>query len=184
MGAEKKRLNETFFWAPKTYVKNDGYENINCFTLKIFVYLNLWRLRCFWMSLEKLFCRQLHNTFSSVYSLGQIEKKIPVFRVTWLVKPRIIFLQVFRKKYYFMHFERHFAFQNALNYIFSGKKKWLKKNVCLPYLKFSDLLPETHMLFLFGLIQFQFTFWDNCWCHYKERPLYYKGFSFLISLMV
>ena len=26
-----------------------------------------------------------------------------------------------------------------------------KKNVCLPYLKFSDLLPETHLLFLFGL---------------------------------
>ena len=31
-----------FFWAPKTYAKNYGYENIYYFTLKIFVYLNLW----------------------------------------------------------------------------------------------------------------------------------------------
>ena len=30
-----------FFWAPKTYVKTDGLENIYNFTLKIFVYLNL-----------------------------------------------------------------------------------------------------------------------------------------------
>ena len=30
-----------FFWAPKTYVKIDGLENIYNFTLKIFVYLNL-----------------------------------------------------------------------------------------------------------------------------------------------
>ena len=28
-----------FFWAPKTYVKNDGLENIYNFRLKIFVYL-------------------------------------------------------------------------------------------------------------------------------------------------
>ena len=31
-----------FFWAPKTYVQTDGLENIYNFTLKIFVYLNLW----------------------------------------------------------------------------------------------------------------------------------------------
>ena len=30
-----------FFWAPKTYVKINGQENIYNFTLKIFVYLNL-----------------------------------------------------------------------------------------------------------------------------------------------
>ena len=30
-----------FFWAPKTYVKIDGLENIYNFTLKIFVSLNL-----------------------------------------------------------------------------------------------------------------------------------------------
>ena len=29
-----------FFWAHKTYVKTDGYENIDNFTLKQFVYLN------------------------------------------------------------------------------------------------------------------------------------------------
>ena len=31
-----------FFWAPKTYVKIDGLENIYNCMLKIFVYLNLW----------------------------------------------------------------------------------------------------------------------------------------------
>ena len=31
-----------FFWAPKTYAKYHGYENIYNFTLKFFVYLNLW----------------------------------------------------------------------------------------------------------------------------------------------
>ena len=31
-----------FFWAPKTYVKIEGKENIYNFTLKIFVNLNLW----------------------------------------------------------------------------------------------------------------------------------------------
>ena len=30
-------------------------------------------------------------------------------------------------------------------------KKIIKKYVCLPYLKFSDLLPEMHLFFLFGL---------------------------------
>ena len=33
-----------FFWAPKTYVKTDGQENIYNFMLKNFVYLNLWDL--------------------------------------------------------------------------------------------------------------------------------------------
>ena len=39
-------------------------------------------------------------------------KKIPVFRVNLLVKPRFFF-QVFWKKYNFMHFERRNAFKNA-----------------------------------------------------------------------
>ena len=48
-----------------------------------------------------------------------------------------------------MHFERHFAFQNAYNYIFFQKKKIIKKKyVCLPYLKFADPLPETHLFYL------------------------------------
>ena len=34
-----------FFWAPKTYVKTDGSENITHFTLKYFVYLNLWTIK-------------------------------------------------------------------------------------------------------------------------------------------
>ena len=44
-----------------------------------------------------------------------------------------------------MHFERHFAFQNANNYIFPEKKIIKKKYVCLPYLKCPDPLPETHL---------------------------------------
>ena len=41
-----------------------------------------------------------------------------------------------------MDFERHFAFQNAYNYIFSRKNN-LKK-ICVPTLpEFSDLLPYT-----------------------------------------
>ena len=42
-----------------------------------------------------------------------------------------------------MHFERQNAFQNAFKKIFFRGKKY----VCLPYLKFSDLLPETHLFF-------------------------------------
>ena len=56
--------------------------------------------------------------------LGQI-KIIILFRVIGLkilgrVGPLLIF---FWEKYTFVHFERHFAFQNALNYIFSRKSK-------------------------------------------------------------
>ena len=36
-----------FVSAPKTYVKTDGLEKIYVFTLKIFVYLNLYMLICF-----------------------------------------------------------------------------------------------------------------------------------------
>ena len=37
-------------------------------------------------------------------------------RHTFILKKKIL-----EKKYNFMHFERHFAFQNAYNYIFSRK---------------------------------------------------------------
>ena len=33
-----------FFWAPKTYIKIDRYENIHNFTLNYCVYLDLWNL--------------------------------------------------------------------------------------------------------------------------------------------
>ena len=45
-----------------------------------------------------------------------------------------------------MHFERRNAFQNAYNYINFSRKK-----ICvptLPYLKFSDPLPETQFFFI------------------------------------
>ena len=36
--------------------------------------------------------------------------------------------------------------------IFFQKKKIIKKYVCLPYLKFSDPLPETHLFFIWPYI--------------------------------
>ena len=48
-----------FFRAPKTYVQTDGLENIYNFTLKNFVYLNLWD----WYIFESILC--LEYTFSS-----------------------------------------------------------------------------------------------------------------------
>ena len=77
-------------------------------------------------------------------------KKIPVFRVTQpylnlLVKPRICF-RFSEKKNNFMHFESQNAFQNA----FSGKIN--KKNICLPYHKFSGPLPETCLFYDLALL--------------------------------
>ena len=69
-----------------------------------------------------------------------------------------------------MHFERRNASKKIIacilkdispfkmhKIIFFPEKNRLKKHVCLPYLKFSDLLPETHI----------FVFWPylflNAW---------------------
>ena len=41
MGTQRTVSMRRFFWAPKTYVKTDGKENIHNFTLKKYVYLNL-----------------------------------------------------------------------------------------------------------------------------------------------
>ena len=58
-----------------------------------------------------------------------------------------------------MHFERRNDFQNAWNYIFSQKKKKLKKYMCLPYLKLSDpLIPETHFFFTWPYNYSMFSF--------------------------
>ena len=56
--------------------------------------------------------------------------------------------------------------------IFPEKIK--KKYVCLPYLKFSDLLPETHLYFLFGLmvkvLEKWLVFYHIClWMHFKPQ---------------
>ena len=45
-----------------------------------------------------------------------------------------------------MHFERQMPFKMH-KVIFIPEKQTIKKYVCLPYLKFSDLLPETHLFF-------------------------------------
>ena len=44
----------------------------------------------------------------------------------------------------------------------SIKRNNYKKYVCLPYLKFSDLLPETHIFFLFGLRHLVHTVSFSC----------------------
>ena len=46
-----------------------------------------------------------------------------------------------------MHFERRISEYIKLCF-FPGKKKVIKKIVCLPYLKISDPLPETHLFFI------------------------------------
>ena len=80
-------------------------------------------------------------------------KKIPVLRVTGpylnlLAKPGI-FSGLLEKIYNFMHFERHFTFQNGSNYLFFPEEKEnIKKK---KYLKFSDPLPKTHLFFYLAL---------------------------------
>ena len=53
------------------------------------------------------------------------------------------------EKYDLMHFERHFAFQNALNYIFS---KNTEKNLCFTSKFRKGLVTLKTQFFLFGLI--------------------------------
>ena len=50
-----------------------------------------------------------------------------------------------------MHFESHLPFKMH-TIIFSLEKKYQKRKICLlPYLKLSDLLPDTHLFCYFGL---------------------------------
>ena len=51
--------------------------------------------------------------------------------------------------YNFMHFEREMPFKMHRIIYFSRKK--INKCVSLPYLKFSDLLPETQLFFNFAV---------------------------------
>ena len=75
-----------------------------------------------------------------------------MFRVTrpyhnLLGKSRIFF-KFSGKKYIFFCILKAKCFTKCIKlYLFPEKKK---KYVCLPYLKFSDQLPETHLFFLFG----------------------------------
>ena len=46
-------------------------------------------------------------------------------------------------------FKSRKCLSKSINYIFSRKKNL--KNVCIPYLKFSDLLPKTHLFFYLAL---------------------------------
>ena len=72
-----------------------------------------------------------------------------------------------------MHFERQNAFQNALNYIFSRKKKQLKKT-CVPTLpKIFISVTRNTLIFLFGLNQ-------NCF-HFPNR---FIKFSLLKNVLL
>ena len=98
--------------------------------------------------------------------LGQI-KKIPVFRVTrpylnLLVNSRIFF-RFFGKNIILCILKGELPFKMHIKLYFFFQKKIIKKKyVCLPYLKFSDSLPETH-IFLFGL-------------NLSEEPSYFNSF--------
>ena len=59
-----------FFWAPKTYAKNYGYENINNFMQKIFTYLNLRYVMVF---LKELYEKVDLNKFQTVKEVFGLE---------------------------------------------------------------------------------------------------------------
>ena len=70
-------------------------------------------------------------------------KKMPVLRVTspYLnLLGNLEFFSGFLEKYNFIHFERRMPFKMH-KIIYSKKKKLIKINVWLPYVKFSDPLP-------------------------------------------
>ena len=86
--------------------------------------------------------------YNGIFKVNLAKQKILVIRVTWpylnlLVKPRIFF---------------RFSGKKIILCILKGDmplkmhKKTPEKNVCLPYLKFSDPLPETHLYFYFAFL--------------------------------
>ena len=91
-------------------------------------------------------------------------KKIPVFRVT--------------RPYLYLLFR--FSWKNIILCILKGETPFKmhkiifsrKKYVCLPYLKFSDPLPETHFFFYLAL----WEFWKcRCYCFtYLRKCMYSK----------
>ena len=97
-------------------------------------------------------CVTLSPCMLLTVSIAQAKwKKIPVFRVArpYLnlpVKPRI-FLRFSGKNIILCILKGEMPFKmNKI--IFFPEKKLIIKNVCLSYLKFSDLLPETHLYFI------------------------------------
>ena len=88
---------------------------------------------------------------ASILKLVGPNKKIPVFGVTGL------YLNLLVKPSFFSGF----LGKNVIFCILKGEMLskciklfffYRKKNVCLSYLKFSDLLPETLIFFLLGLV--------------------------------
>ena len=90
-----------------------------------------------------------------IYYISYFLKKaivIPVFRVTrpyfnLLVKPRF-FSGFMEKNIILCILKGEMPFRMHKIIFLSEKKLFKKKKMCLPYLKFSDPLPETH-LFLY-----------------------------------
>ena len=51
---------------------------------------------------------------------------------------------------------------------FFQKKNYLKKCVCLPYLKFSDLSPETHLFFIWPYGHHDIIYFRGHQTHYEQ----------------
>ena len=83
-----------------------------------------------WNICDYLICKYLISTFLAA-AFSQIKKKLCLGYSPKFTGEAMIFFRFSGKKYNSMHYERHFC---------CGKKN----NVCLPYLKFSDLLLKTH----------------------------------------
>ena len=109
-----------------------------------------------------MICGPFWHISKTLDRLGQI-KKNPVFRVTrpylnLLVKPRMFFR--FSGKNMMLCILKG-EMPSKMNKIifFSRKKKYFKKYVCLPYLKFSDPLPESHLFFYLALGVYSSNAW-------------------------
>ena len=94
-----------------------------------------------------------HNLDMHFWFLNVIRpnKKIPVFRVIWPYLNLLVNLDFFRfsgKKIILCILKGKMPFKIHKIIYFSSEKKIIKKYVCLPYLKCSDLLSKTHLFFI------------------------------------
>ena len=100
------------------------------------------------------FTLKIFNCFDALWKhLHKAKLKILVFRLTrpyldLLVKPKIIFrFSGNNIKFYAFRMAKCLSKCIKLYSSHPQKNNQKKKYVCLPYLKFSDLLPETHLYF-------------------------------------
>ena len=118
-----------------------------------------------WVRLKFWQCLTVHHLLYCIYpeyiDSVRPNKKIPVLRVTrpyqnLLVKPRLF--PVFWEKNILCEILWEMPFK--MHKIISPPPP-KKKHVCLPYLKFSHLLPETHLLFYLALLNSSPNIWTT-----------------------